>query len=195
MATLAAAAMTTIMRTRPLPDRASSNPPVAVNAPGNNCTAACPPRKRLGSVPRLLSRARGPRVKPCCAWLAAAPSLSRRGTGPERTIAAGVMRGDMRACRPADPLGGWRGSRRPRSKILLVGRLAAWASGGPSSRLARLKKRAASAALRSLVLDHPPDGLRSRLVRTAGFEPARPYGQKILSLQRLPVPPRPHGRL
>jgi hypothetical protein len=31
------------------------------------------------------------------------------------------------------------------------------------------------------------------LVRTAGLEPARPIGQKILSLQRLPVPPRPHG--
>ena len=32
------------------------------------------------------------------------------------------------------------------------------------------------------------------LVRTAGLEPARPEGQKILSLQRLPVPPRPHGQ-
>ena len=29
------------------------------------------------------------------------------------------------------------------------------------------------------------------LVRTAGLEPARPEGQKILSLRRLPVPPRP----
>jgi hypothetical protein len=33
-----------------------------------------------------------------------------------------------------------------------------------------------------------------RLVRTAGLEPARLEGQKILSLQRLPVPPRPHAR-
>ena len=31
------------------------------------------------------------------------------------------------------------------------------------------------------------------MVRTAGLEPARPFGQKILSLQRLPVPPRPLG--
>ena len=30
------------------------------------------------------------------------------------------------------------------------------------------------------------------LVRTAGLEPARPEGQEILSLRRLPVPPRPH---
>ena len=33
---------------------------------------------------------------------------------------------------------------------------------------------------------------RQVLVRTAGLEPARPEGQEILSLRRLPVPPRPH---
>src|SRR5436305_14031655 len=31
------------------------------------------------------------------------------------------------------------------------------------------------------------------MVRTAGLEPARPEGQEILSLRRLPVPPRPHA--
>lgn len=31
-----------------------------------------------------------------------------------------------------------------------------------------------------------------RLVRLAGIEPARPCGQQILSLQRLPVPPQAH---
>jgi hypothetical protein len=46
---------------------------------------------------------------------------------------------------------------------------------------------------RSIVLGCPPDSLWAMLVRTAGLEPASPYGQKILSLQRLPVPPRPHG--
>src|SRR5688572_4938815 len=35
-------------------------------------------------------------------------------------------------------------------------------------------------------------GERQELVRTVGLEPTRPSGQKILSLQRLPVPPRPH---
>ena len=33
------------------------------------------------------------------------------------------------------------------------------------------------------------------MVRTAGFEPALSYEKKILSLQRLPVPPRPHINL
>lgn len=33
------------------------------------------------------------------------------------------------------------------------------------------------------------------LVGAAGLEPARPYGQQILSLLRLPVSPRPHTRL
>ena len=36
------------------------------------------------------------------------------------------------------------------------------------------------------MLGRPPDGLCVMLVRTAGLEPARPIGQKILSLQRLP---------
>ena len=31
------------------------------------------------------------------------------------------------------------------------------------------------------------------LVRTAGLEPAQPFGRKILSLVRLPVSPRPHA--
>lgn len=31
------------------------------------------------------------------------------------------------------------------------------------------------------------------LVRKEGFEPPRPFGHKILSLARLPVPPLPHG--
>ena len=31
-----------------------------------------------------------------------------------------------------------------------------------------------------------------RLVRTEGFEPSIPYGRQILSLLRIPVPPRPH---
>ncbi len=30
------------------------------------------------------------------------------------------------------------------------------------------------------------------MVRAAGLEPARPYGQQILSLARLPISPRPH---
>ena len=30
------------------------------------------------------------------------------------------------------------------------------------------------------------------LVRKEGFEPPRPFGHKILSLARLPVPPLPH---
>ncbi len=32
-----------------------------------------------------------------------------------------------------------------------------------------------------------------RLVRKEGFEPPRPFGHKILSLARLPVPPLPRG--
>jgi hypothetical protein len=31
------------------------------------------------------------------------------------------------------------------------------------------------------------------MVRKEGFEPPRPFGHKILSLARLPVPPLPHG--
>ena len=31
------------------------------------------------------------------------------------------------------------------------------------------------------------------LVRKEGFEPPRPFGHKILSLARLPVPPLPHA--
>jgi hypothetical protein len=31
------------------------------------------------------------------------------------------------------------------------------------------------------------------MVRAEGVEPPRPFGHKILSLARLPVPPRPHG--
>jgi hypothetical protein len=31
------------------------------------------------------------------------------------------------------------------------------------------------------------------MVRAEGLEPPRPFGHKILSLARLPVPPRPHG--
>lgn len=34
--------------------------------------------------------------------------------------------------------------------------------------------------------------LRGGVVRTAGFEPTLPEGKQILSLQRLPVSPRPH---
>ena len=30
------------------------------------------------------------------------------------------------------------------------------------------------------------------MVRAAGLEPALPYGNKILSLACLPIPPRPH---
>ena len=30
------------------------------------------------------------------------------------------------------------------------------------------------------------------VVGLAGLEPARPYGQQILSLQRLPIPPQAH---
>lgn len=33
-----------------------------------------------------------------------------------------------------------------------------------------------------------------KMVRTAGIEPALPYGKQILSLQRLPVSPRPHSK-
>lgn len=36
------------------------------------------------------------------------------------------------------------------------------------------------------MFDNPLDWLRVIMVRTAGLEPARPKGQKILSLQRLP---------
>ena len=36
-------------------------------------------------------------------------------------------------------------------------------------------------------------GAAGRLVRAEGLEPPRPCGHKILSLARLPVPPRPHG--
>ena len=31
-----------------------------------------------------------------------------------------------------------------------------------------------------------------KMVRAAGLEPALPYGNKILSLACLPIPPRPH---
>ena len=34
----------------------------------------------------------------------------------------------------------------------------------------------------------------NKLVRKEGFEPPRPFGHKILSLARLPVPPLPHRR-
>ena len=38
------------------------------------------------------------------------------------------------------------------------------------------------------------EGLRNEgLVRKEGFEPPRPFGHKILSLARLPVPPLPQG--
>src|SRR5713226_5347766 len=38
------------------------------------------------------------------------------------------------------------------------------------------------------------DFLARTLVRETGVEPARPFGHKILSLARLPVPPLPHRR-
>ena len=34
--------------------------------------------------------------------------------------------------------------------------------------------------------------LKGKLVRERGVEPPRPFGHKILSLARLPVPPLPH---
>jgi hypothetical protein len=37
--------------------------------------------------------------------------------------------------------------------------------------------------------------IRKRMVRETGVEPARPFGHKILSLARLPVPPLPHFRI
>ena len=33
------------------------------------------------------------------------------------------------------------------------------------------------------------------MVRAEGFEPPQPFGHKILSLARLPVPPRPHCKI
>jgi hypothetical protein len=35
---------------------------------------------------------------------------------------------------------------------------------------------------------------KENLVRERGLEPPRPFGHKILSLARLPVPPLPHRR-
>ena len=34
--------------------------------------------------------------------------------------------------------------------------------------------------------------INGNMVRAAGLEPALPYGNKILSLACLPIPPRPH---
>jgi hypothetical protein len=67
-----------------------------------------------------------------------------------------------------------------------------------ASRIAMLAKppdwlRARPRFARIAMLASPPDWLRVAMVRTAGFEPACPYGPKILSLLRLPVPPRPRS--
>ena len=37
--------------------------------------------------------------------------------------------------------------------------------------------------------------INGNMVRAAGLEPALPYGNKILSLACLPIPPRPHCAL
>ena len=146
-------------------------------------------RRRLGSA-AILMRLCGARQPLSCRQSVSELRVPSRDSAraPDCGCASS---GEMRGCRPADPLGGWRGSRRPRSKILHVGRLAAWASGGPSSFDAH--GEGPRYARDRCLQQSPGTVLREVLVRTAGFEPARPYGQKILSLQRLPVPPRPQA--
>src|SRR6266704_4207233 len=42
------------------------------------------------------------------------------------------------------------------------------------------------------MVDRGSQEKKRKMVRKEGFEPPRPFGHKILSLARLPVPPLPH---
>ena len=135
--------------------------------------------KGVGSVPRPFSRAFAAPVNPSRAGGLTPHPLSHRGTVSQHPIAAELAQVRWEDAGLLIPLAGWRGSRRPRSKILHVGRPAAWASGGPSSFRARASQGNAGrdlASLGSRCSPVPRTGCAFAMVRTAGFEPARPLG-------------------
>ena len=108
------------------------NPPVAVNAPGNNCTAACPQGKGSARFraycPARVGRASSPVVGLATGRAFAVPVRDRSGTDNCRRGHGGTCeRAGRLIPLAAGAVSGDRGQR-----ILLVGRLAAWASGGPS---------------------------------------------------------------